>query len=171
VSTNANATAVLAPPHGLEQILVTFGDIFDYIGPDHKPSSRWQTEFLERIPLPFPIALSWDKTRQVNQITCHKRLASIFAEVFSNIQQAGLQEKITSFGGCFSFRQQRTGAKISTHSWGIAIDLNPLENAQGTAGNMDWGVVDIFRQADFQWGGDWQGKSRDPIHFQFCTGY
>jgi hypothetical protein len=23
------------PPHGLDQILVTFGDIFDYIGPDH----------------------------------------------------------------------------------------------------------------------------------------
>jgi D-alanyl-D-alanine carboxypeptidase len=51
------------------------------------------------------------------------------------------------------------------------MNLNPLENVQGTAGNMNLGVVDIFRQPGFQWGGEWQGKSRDPMHFQFCTGY
>ena len=115
--------------------------------------------------------LSWDPSRSVTQITCHKLLASIFADVFERIQSSGLEEKVTSFGGCFSFRRQRTGTKLSAHSWGIAIDLNPGTNAQGTSGNMDPGIVQIFREVGFEWGGDWQGRTRDPMHFQFCSGY
>ena len=170
--TNSPApTAPLACPHGLDQIRATFGDIFKYVLPDHTLDLRWQTEFLTRITLPFPLALSWDKSRTVSEMTCHKLIASIFTDVLGRLQSAGLQEKITSFGGCFSFRPQRTGTKLSAHSWGIAIDLNPETNAQGTAGNMDSGVIEIFRDAGFEWGGDWQGRVRDPMHFQFCTGY
>ena len=91
--------------------------------------------------------------------------------MFLQIQRAGLQNKITGFGGCFSFRPQRTGTKLSAHAWGIAIDLNPEINAQGTAGDMDPAIIKVFRDAGFQWGGDWQGKTRDPMHFQFCSGY
>ena len=158
-------------PRGLDQILSTFGDIFKYVLPDHSLDPRWQAEFLTRITLPFPLTLSWDKSRTVTQMTCHKLLGAVFTEVFARVQSANVQEKINTFGGCFSFRPQRTGTKLSAHSWGIAIDLNPETNAQGTAGNMDSGVVKIFRDAGFQWGGDWQGRARDPMHFQFCTGY
>ncbi len=148
MSTNPVTPALgLIPPHGLDQMLATFGDIFDYIGPDHTLNPRWQNEFLQRIALPFPLTLSWDKSRRVNQLTCHERLAEIFTATLVGIQTAGLQDKITTFGGCFSFRPQRTGAKLSAHSWGIAIDLNTEVNAQGTAGNMDRAIVEIFRNA------------------------
>ena len=63
------------------------------------------------------------------------------------------------------------GDEASAHAWGIAIDLNPETNQQGTAGNMDYAVITAFREAGFKWGGDWTGKSCDPMHFQFCTGY
>ena len=180
MSTNApanslkNSFAPIAPlacPHGLDQICSTFGDIFQYVLPNHSLDPRWQTEFLTRITLPFPLLLSWDKSRTVTQMTCHKLMAGIFAHVLGSLQNADLQERITSFGGCFSFRPQRTGAKLSAHSWGIAIDLNPETNAQGTEGNMDPGVIKIFRDAGFEWGSDWQGRVRDPMHFQFCTKY
>jgi D-alanyl-D-alanine carboxypeptidase len=152
-------------------IVQTFGDIFSYVREDHRLDSRWQTDFLTTIELPFPLTLSWDHSRSVQRIRCHKKLGAIFADTFTRIQSAGFQSKITSFGGCFSFRSQRTGSKLSTHAWGIAIDLNPESNAQGTAGNMDVGLASILKQAGFSWGGDWQGKVRDPMHFQFCTGY
>jgi hypothetical protein len=172
LSTNSPApTAALACPHGLDQIRTTFGDIFKYVLPDHTLDPRWQTDFLTLVALPFPVPLSWDKSRTVTQMTCHKLMAGIFTDVFGRLERAGLQEKVTSFGGCFSFRPQRTGTTLSAHSWGIAIDLNPETNAQGTEGNMDQGVIGIFREAGFEWGGDWQGKVRDPMHFQFCTGY
>lgn len=51
--------------------------------------------------------------------------------VSARLQTANLQETITTYGGCFSFRPQRTGTRLSTHSRGIAIDLNPESNAQG----------------------------------------
>ena len=98
-------------------------------------------------------------------------MTSTFAAVFAGIQERGLADSVTSYGGWFAFRPQRTGNKLSTHSWGIAIDLNSESNPQGSAGNMDPEVIDIFRLAGFEWGGDWQGQTRDPMHFQFCTGY
>jgi hypothetical protein len=123
------------------------------------------------VSLPFSLRLSWDPSRTVTRMTCHRRMTRIFSSVFSSIQARGLQDRITSFGGCFAFRPQRTGSKLSAHSWGIAIDLNPDSNPQGSAGNMDAGVIEIFRRAGFEWGRGWQGKTRDPMHFQFCTGY
>ena len=161
----------LIAPHGLDGIISTFGDIFDYIREDHTLDPRWQTEMLQTISLPFAIPLSWNKSQSLERIACHKLLAQVCTDVFAQIRSAGLQTKITGFGGCFSFRPQRTGARLSAHSWGIALDLNPESNAQGTVGNMDPAVISIFKEAGFSWGGDWQGKVRDPMHFQFCTGY
>lgn len=158
-------------PHGLNEIVATFGDIREYVGSDGQLEPRWQADFLERVSLPFPLRLSWDPSRTITRMTCHRRMAGVFSSVFGSIQERGLQGNITTFGGCFAFRPQRTGSKLSTHSWGIAIDLNPQSNPQGSAGNMDAGLIEIFRQAGFEWGGDWPGKTRDPMHFQFCTGY
>ncbi len=104
-------------------------------------------------------------------MTCHRLMTGIYASVFAGIQKNALESKVVSFGGCFAFRPQRTGSKLSAHSWGIAIDLNPGSNLQGSAGDMDARLVEIFRAAGFEWGGDWNGKTRDPMHFQFCTAY
>lgn len=166
-----SAAAGLQAPDGLEQIVATFGNIREYIRSDASLDPKWQVDFLTRIELPFPLSLSWDTATRVNQMTCHRRMAEVFTEVFQHVQALGLQEKMQTFGGCFSFRPQRTGSKLSTHAWGIAIDLNPASNAQGTDGDMDAGVVASFRSAGFEWGGEWEGKRRDPMHFQFCTGY
>ena len=160
-----------ASPHGLDQIRATFGDIFQYVLPDHTLDPRWQADSLTRIALPFAMALSWDKPRTMTQMTCPKLMAGSFTDVFERLHGDGLQDKITTFGGCFSFRPQRTGTKLSAHFWGIAIDLNPETNAQGTAGHVDRNVVQIFRAAGFERRGDWQGRGRDPMHFQYCTGY
>jgi hypothetical protein len=33
------------------------------------------------------------------------------------------------------------------------------------------GVVAAFKRSGFTWGGDWSGAGKDPMHFQYCTGY
>jgi D-alanyl-D-alanine carboxypeptidase len=158
-------------PHGIDEIITTFGDIHKYVATDGQLEPRWQVDFLDRVSLPFPVRLSWQPSRTIIRMTCHRRMSGIFSSVFGSIQERGLQDRITSFGGCFAFRPQRTGSKLSAHSWGIAIDLNPETNLQGTVGNMDGGLIEIFRRAGFEWGGAWLGKTQDPMHFQFCTAY
>jgi hypothetical protein len=165
------AAASIAPPDGIEQIVSTFGDIFAYINEDHTLNPAWQADHLVAVPIPFALALSWDHSRHVQRVTCHKLLQPVFEKAFVAIVNAGLESKVASFGGCFSFRPQRTGAKLSVHSWGIAIDLNPESNAQGTVGTMDAGIISIFQDLGFVWGGGWRGLARDPMHFQFCSGY
>jgi len=165
------AAVSIAPPHGIQEIVETFGDIFACIHEDHTLDPAWQKEHLVAVPLPFVLALSWDRSRQVQRMTCHKLLQPVFEVAFQAILNAGLESQVTSFGGCFSFRPQRTGIKLSTHCWGIAIDLNPESNAQGTTGNMDAGIVSIFQHLGFTWGGERRGRARDPMHFQFCSGY
>jgi hypothetical protein len=166
-----SAIADIQPPNGREGLVATFGNIYRYIRTDGSLDPKWQADYLTRIELPFPLTLSWDEATSVRQITCHRRLAGIFGDVFQRVEQEGIQDQIRTFGGCFSFRPQRTGSKLSTHAWGIAIDLNPQTNAQGTAGDMDGRVVAIFHDAGFQWGGHWPGGKKDPMHFQYCSGY
>jgi D-alanyl-D-alanine carboxypeptidase len=170
-STNATSGHDLTSPHGLDEIIATFGDIRKYVRPDGQLDPRWETNFLARVNLPFPLRLAWDLSQTITRMACHRRLTAVYASVFTGIQQRGLQSTITTFGGCFAFRPQRTGSKLSAHSWGIAIDLNPGSNLQGSDGDMDTGVVEIFQSAGFQWGGEWKGTTCDPMHFQFCTGY
>jgi hypothetical protein len=161
----------LTTPRGLDEIIATFGNIYEYIGTDGQLDPRWQPDFLAKASLPFPLRLAWDPSQVISRMTCHRRMTGVFYSVFASIQERGLQDRITSFGGCFAFRPQRTGSKLSAHSWGLAIDLNPETNQQGSAGNMDLELVEIFRSAGFEWGGGWAGKTRDPMHFQFCSGY
>ncbi|MBI2998137.1 MAG: M15 family metallopeptidase [Deltaproteobacteria bacterium] len=161
----------LAPPHGLDAILDSFGDIFDYIRDDGILDPRWEVEQLLRAPLPYPIPLSWDPGKEVQNLYGHKKLKELFPEVFREIERRRLKSKIRTFGGCFNFRSKRSSGKLSVHSWAIAVDLNPETNPMGSAGDMDPGVVEIFKSFGFTWGGDWSGKSKDPMHFQFCSGY
>src|SRR5262249_26591548 len=50
MSTNsAGITPALQPPHGIEQIIATFGDIYAYIRPDHALNPSWEAEFLDRM--------------------------------------------------------------------------------------------------------------------------
>jgi hypothetical protein len=174
---NANAggsvsmNTSLMPPQGIDQIINTFGNINDYIQPDGTLDVQWPIKFLDYVALPVPLMLSFDHTKTITHFRCHKLLVEPLEAVFAQIKNQGLEPELFSFGGCFSFRPQRTGNKLSAHCWGIAIDLNPESNAQGTSGNMHPVIVSIFRQAGFEWGGDWPRRTKDPMHFQFCSGY
>ena len=158
-------------PNGLSAIISVFGDVHAYVDDTGQLKPEWQQQYLATAILPFPLALAWNMNVNIGKFICHRLLVDTFENVFQEIVSQGLQSKVTSFGGCFTFRQQRTGAKLSTHAWGIAIDLNPATNQQGTQGDMDSGVMTIFRNAGFKWGGDWLAPRTDAMHFQFCTGY
>ena len=158
-------------PQGFQAIRDTFGDILKYIRSDASIDPKWEIERMVKAPLPFAIPLSWDTSVEVTSIRCHKLIAPLIAEVFRQIDAQGLKSAVKTYGGGYVYRPKRGQVKPSTHSWGIAIDLNPNTNAMGTAGDMDPRLVALFDSFGFTWGGRWSGSNKDPMHFQYCGGY
>jgi len=100
------------------------------------------------------------------------RFLAVFNELmrvygYTKIKELG----IDLFGGCFNFRKMRAADDWSTHSWAIAIDLDPARNGMNTPlskANFSKPeykpMLDIFKKHGFEWGGDlWK---KDCMHFQ-----
>lgn len=158
-------------PHGFQAVRDIFGDILRYIRDDGSIDPIWEAERMLKAVLPFSIPLAWDTRKSVTSIRCHKLIAPLVEEVFRQIIAQGMKNTIKTYGGGYVFRPKRGAVKPSTHSWGIAIDLNPNTNAMGTAGDMDPRLVALFESFGFVWGGRWSGRNKDSMHFQYCSGY
>lgn len=159
------------PPCELDDIILTFGDIFDCINNDGTIKPKWELDQMGLVYLPFTIPLAACPSIEVDKIYCHKKLISTFTNVFRAIQEKNLRPYIRSYGGCYNYRCKYNASELSTHSWGIAIDINPETNLPGARGDLHPEVVDIFRAFGFEWGGSWGHQEKNPMHFQWCTGY
>ncbi len=111
----------------------------------------------------------------------HKNIADTVVAVFTDIYNSAERFPIYSAGGYRSNEH-------SEHGLGLAIDLNPTENAEMvydgsgnlvptgnwfyTPGENDYSIpadselVAIFRSYGFGWGGDWRSK-KDYMHFSY----
>ena len=119
---------------------------------------------------------------------CHKKVVDAIEGALREVVKAGLAGRIdvansNRYGGCYVGRYNRLAGMFgapSRHAFGMAIDLNTLENAQWTVPKMDCGVVRIFRKWGFAWGGnfwpadgmhfEWVGERRDQIGYpsRYC---
>ena len=132
--------------------------------------------YLVSIKLPYPMRLAWDLNTKVTTMRCHKLVAEKFTNVFNELLEvyglAKIQELgIDLFGGCFNFRAMRGGSDYSRHSWGIAIDLDPVRNqlketsttARFSRPEYDL-MIDIFYKHGFVSLG--REKNYDWMHFE-----
>lgn len=133
-------------------------------------------KYLMTIQLPYPMRLAWDVKTQVKTMRCHHLVAEKFFAVFTDllshyglpkIQELG----IDLFGGCFNFRAMRGGSDYSRHSWGIAIDLDPVRNqlhetkATARFARPEYkDMIDIFYKHGFVSLG--REKNYDWMHFE-----
>ena len=86
----------LIPPKGLQQILDLFGNIFDFFQEDGNLNEQgWEEECVTLIQMPFPIPLSWDLSKSVTRLKCHKKLAEIFHDAIDTIEKEGLKDHIS----------------------------------------------------------------------------
>jgi hypothetical protein len=90
-------------------------------------------EYLVTLDLPYPMRLAWDLDTKVTKVRVHKLVKDNFKRVFDDLLAHYGYEKLVElgidlFGGCFNYRKMRGGSSWSKHSWGIAIDLDPVRN-------------------------------------------
>ena len=100
-----------------------------------------------------------------------------FLAAFEAIATADLGDRILTYGGTFVPRHKAWNPKrtLSSHTWGIAIDLNVAWNgygvepaAMGAHGSLRE-LVPAFEAQGFAWGGYFEPLSaRDGMHFELA---
>lgn len=129
-----------------------------------------------RVDLPFRMKLAWDKRVSVKRMTLHEKVADSASRVFERIAAHYSPEDIARhgfnlFGGSLNVRKMRGGSRYSMHSWGIAIDFDPVRN------QLRWGRDRAYLArpeckafVDFWYEEGWIGLGRerdyDHMHFQ-----
>ena len=108
-------------------------------------------------------------TQQVpilGSVTCDNDLFPQLRAALAEVVELGLASKINpgEYAGCYYPRFIAGSTSLSNHSFGLALDLNTPGNGRGTVGEMDRGVVAVFKKWGFAWGGDW--SYTDPMHFE-----
>lgn len=96
---------------------------------------------------------------------------------FQNLRAANCLGEIKSWGGCFERRVTRGSTTPSLHSWAMAADINPKENAIQfhhvldplNHTNFSKKFIDIMKAAGLFWGGDYSTRF-DPMHFSLYNG-
>lgn len=137
-----------------------FGEFSAVPGPngflDVQPSWQRKSITSEQVPL-------------LGRVTCHRALFPQLRGALSEIDSSGLGFLLdpSDFGGCFNARfiNATPDARVSHHSWGIAIDINVSENAYGTKPDLDGRIVEIMEEWGFSWGGRWLVP--DGMHFEW----
>lgn len=102
------------------------------------------------------------------RIYCNKDLVDPLQQAFQNLIATGHVNELKTWDGCFNIRKKRGLSSMSLHSWGIAIDVNAFENGLGKEPKLSSGFVKCFKDAGFDWGGDWTTR-KDGMHFQLAT--
>ena len=146
-------------PNGLDEIIHTFGSI-DQPG--------FEALCIVSFDLPYPLAYDG---KPVYRARCHRLVVENFQFAFERIKSLGLEHEATNYGGIYNQRAIRGQARHpSTHSWGIAIDMEAALSPLGSSKRFPDAIVQAFKDAGFFYGGDFKSR-KDPMHFQCCTGY
>ncbi|MGI8732182.1 MAG: M15 family metallopeptidase [Pyrinomonadaceae bacterium] len=147
------------------------------LGADGKPTAGWQSANLTRITPAYPLTLAFPPGTQVTKVLCNKKIADSLKSIFEQILEhyGSLQEvkkaRMHLFAGTYNFRKIGGANRLSTHSWGVSIDIDSEKNGQGkphdeSKGMMPMAVVKIFEAEGWKWGGRFGGNRVDCMHFQ-----
>jgi hypothetical protein len=83
-----------------------------------------------------------------------------------------MRKYVDNPAGTFAFRKINATERISTHSYGIAIDINvefsnywQWDKQISYKNKIPWEIVEIFEEYGFIWGGKWYHY--DTMHFEY----
>ncbi len=83
------------------------------------------------------------------------------------VEARGYIGELRTFDGCLNIRAVRGKPdELSTHAYGLAIDINAATNHLGQPPTISPGLVQCFTESGFSWGGTFPRV--DGQHFSFA---
>lgn len=137
---------------------------------DRKPDLAWWEERTKVFDMPFSLRGCWN-----GQLYKHLRFHRLVGPVIVDaLREVSAELKVQAMrwnelGDALNVRLMKADPLMSTHSWGIAIDLNPSKACwQCDPYNQHPCIIEAFKSRGFIWGGDWPKSHWDGQHFQAC---
>jgi hypothetical protein len=156
-------------------------DIKDYYGdPDPDDDMILDTDWLranvQKFRFPVALVKSWNVAAPISLCWVHRLIGPALIDALNEIvdykgAQYLIDSKINRWGGGFNFRFKTGSPELSTHGFGIAIDINPDIAPFGEISNQPDFIVEAFTKRGFFWGGEWPMPYKDGMHFQAATDY
>jgi D-alanyl-D-alanine carboxypeptidase len=146
----------------------------------------------------------FDGRAHSGRLVANRSAAPVLVAVFRRLYTAGFpirrMEPVDRYGGddfrsieadntsAFNCRSATGSSNWSNHAYGLAVDVNPIENPYVSGGRSSHGastpyldrsrrrpgmayeggvLVEAFRAAGWGWGGNWSGGVRDYQHFSY----
>jgi len=158
-------------PTGYDELVAYYGDLRQYL----TRLDAWERQILRTVELRQAIPLAMGQTTR--RIRLHHLIVQHAAACLEECARLAAAQDIDpvrwAYAGGYVVRPQRSGARLSTHAWGIAVDLGPARNRYGHAWDAQTGLpasmIDVWRAAGWIWGGEWSRP--DPMHFQYVARY
>ena len=132
-------------------------------GSNGEASPLWQSANLAPWTPPYPIFYSDGKRSPLVHLRVHRKCLATFTDAFKDaLETLGhdylVEHRLDISGGTFNFRMERGGTRLSVHSWGCAIDVNPGQNPvphkwMANRGMMDLQFAEILEKHGFCWRG------------------
>lgn len=130
-----------------------------------------EAEFCMLLEVPADIAeklINKATGKPTTHIYCNKDIAQELSKALCNVRDRGLLHELRTFGGCFMIRSIRgMSSVVSTHSYALAVDLNPDENPLGGPVQFSEEFGACFVDVGFLWGARFSRK--DGMHFQLAA--
>lgn len=174
-------------PNGRKEIQNMFGNPAKS---DGTLNAAWEGANIRKVAPPDGWQLFYQDDSgpvKVSGIRMHRLLRDSFVAVLDEVWEHAQQEiggaatddqirdwlhkeRLDLHGGGFNFRKITAGSSLSLHSYGIAIDWDPIHNPRKkplTRKLPDW-WYDIWKKHG--WSDGRHFPTPDPMHVQFATG-
>lgn len=151
------------PVSSLSEAKKRYGDIINGSWPN-------ETKWMRVWQIPKHLNHNWINTatgKPVTKIYINKDAIKPLEDALNNLQKRNLLHELKTFDGCYNIRDIRgIPGQLSTHAYGLAIDLNAAENPLGAVPRLSPEFVKCWTDAGWTWGGNF--KRKDGMHFEFA---
>ena len=150
----------------------TFGNPLEYAS----NVSKWESVSLSTRALKTPLRYAYGAgVTMITRIRAHRLIIDEMLGAFEECSAAGISQNRMKYGGSYVWRPIGGSRLLSTHAYGVAFDLEPALNPRDKAWIDDGKmlhptIIKILKARGWFWGNEFK-KRKDPMHFQWCTGY